>query len=116
MTTVTSADFQKNFGTYKKKALNSPVHITIHRKPTLVLISRERYDALVRRSQGKGADGSVEVAEDKELARPARAARTRMASAAPSPIVDEMASAEHLKRVAEGASRNGVFFKDDRKV
>lgn len=46
MTSVTSADFQKNFGTYKKEALVKPVVISIHGKDTLVLLSKQEFDRL----------------------------------------------------------------------
>lgn len=46
MTIVTSADFQKNFGKYKREALDAPVRITIHGKETLVLVSKAHFDQL----------------------------------------------------------------------
>ena len=48
MKRVTSAEFQKNFGEYKREALNGPISISIHGKETLVVMSHEAYDALLR--------------------------------------------------------------------
>lgn len=47
MSNVTSAEFQRNFGQYKREALASPVSISIHKRPTLVLMSYDHYQQLV---------------------------------------------------------------------
>ncbi|MCW3783584.1 type II toxin-antitoxin system Phd/YefM family antitoxin [Defluviimonas salinarum] len=47
MTRVTSAEFQKHFGDYKRQALSQPVTISIHGKDTLVLLSHETYEQLL---------------------------------------------------------------------
>ena len=108
MVAVTSAEFQKNFGTYKKKALGEPVHITIHRKPTLVLISRERYEALVR--QGKKATATNAAKQASQAPTPAAAVRPDPAAQARAKELAEKREIEHLNRVAQGASKSGIFF------
>lgn len=88
MTQVTSAEFQKNFGTYKRVALNEPVEITIHGKATLVVLSNERYQQLLA---GVGQD----------------APSTPEASAEPS-LEDQLSA---LERIANEPA--GVQFQDD---
>ncbi|MCE6959574.1 type II toxin-antitoxin system Phd/YefM family antitoxin [Cereibacter sphaeroides] len=53
MTTVTSTEFQKNFGTWKKKALRAPVTIEIHGKPSLVVLSAEKFRKLSAQAGSK---------------------------------------------------------------
>ena len=48
MNAVTSAEFQKNFGQFKREALNAPLSILVHGRPTLVVLSQDHYDALVQ--------------------------------------------------------------------
>lgn len=48
MKEVTSADFQKNFGLYKRQALAEPVTIRIHGRPTLVVLSAAEYERLTK--------------------------------------------------------------------
>ena len=43
MTTVTAAEFQKNFGQYREKAQREPVSITSYGRESVVLISAETY-------------------------------------------------------------------------
>lgn len=63
MTEVTSAEFQKNFGTYKKEALKKPVEISIHGKPTLVMLSKQEFDRLNARQDGQENSVSVKAHE-----------------------------------------------------
>lgn len=46
MKTVTAADLQKQFGTYRDMALGEPVSITHHGRETLVMLSAEEYKRL----------------------------------------------------------------------
>lgn len=46
MKSVTSAEFQKNFGTYKDAAMRAPVTITNHGRESLVMLSAEEYKRL----------------------------------------------------------------------
>ena len=97
MSRVTSADFQKHFGLYKREALDEPVIISIHGKDTLVVMSNERYEMLC---------AGVE---------PAPIA----AAAAPEPVVEELdeetgeLGAEEMRKLQEMLSRpTTVQFRD----
>ena len=46
--TVTSAEFQKQFGRYKEIAQREPVSITNHGRASLVLLSAQEYERLKR--------------------------------------------------------------------
>ena len=46
MTTITSAEAQKNFGRYREQALAEPVIITQYGKPSVVIISAAEYERL----------------------------------------------------------------------
>lgn len=62
MTKVTSADLQKHFGIYKREALSRPVEVTVHGKPTLMLMSYDFYQSLVEKKEiaaAEGADGDL---------------------------------------------------------
>ena len=48
MKRVTSAEFQKNFGEYKREALHEPISISIHGKEMLVVMSHEAYETLLQ--------------------------------------------------------------------
>ncbi|MBW3243542.1 type II toxin-antitoxin system Phd/YefM family antitoxin [Epibacterium sp. DP7N7-1] len=90
MTQVTSAEIQKHFGTYKREALNDPIEITIHGKPTLVLMSHNRYQKLLE-------------LEAKEM----NSAKNKQDESVPD-LADEL---EELERIASGTG--GVRFADD---
>ena len=47
-TSVTSAEFQKNFGRYKEIAIREPVTITNHGRDSLVLLSAEEYRKMLK--------------------------------------------------------------------
>jgi prevent-host-death family protein len=46
VTTVTSAEAQKNFGRYREQALAEPVVVTQYGKPSVVIISAAEYARL----------------------------------------------------------------------
>ena len=46
MTTITSAEAQKNFGRYREQALEEPVVVTQYGKPSVVIISAAEYERL----------------------------------------------------------------------
>jgi prevent-host-death family protein len=46
MSTVTSAEAQKNFGRYREQALAEPVVVTQYGKPSVVIISAAEYERL----------------------------------------------------------------------
>jgi prevent-host-death family protein len=46
VTTVTSAEAQKNFGRYREQALAGPVMVTQYGKPSVVIISAAEYARL----------------------------------------------------------------------
>ena len=48
---VTSAEFQKNFGRYREAAIRGAVTITNHGRDSLVLLSAEEYRRLKRRDR-----------------------------------------------------------------
>ena len=48
---VTSGDFQKKFGIFKRQAFEAPVHITVHGQPSLVLMSARHYEAMRVRAE-----------------------------------------------------------------
>jgi prevent-host-death family protein len=51
MITVSSADFQRNFGVYQDKALGEPVVITRNGRERLVVLSADEYRRLRRRAR-----------------------------------------------------------------
>jgi prevent-host-death family protein len=50
-TSVTSAEFQKNFGRYREVAIRSPLTITNHGRDSLVLLSADEYRRLKKRDR-----------------------------------------------------------------
>lgn len=48
---VTSAEFQRNFGRYRETAIREAVTITNHGRDSLVLLSAEEYRRLKRRDR-----------------------------------------------------------------
>ena len=51
MITVSSAEFQRNFGLYQDKALTEPVAITRNGRERIVVVSAEEYRRLKHRSR-----------------------------------------------------------------
>jgi prevent-host-death family protein len=51
MITITSAEFQRNFGRYQDAALKEPVTITRNGRERVVVLSAEEYHRLKRRDR-----------------------------------------------------------------
>ncbi|MGA1373076.1 MAG: type II toxin-antitoxin system Phd/YefM family antitoxin [Pseudomonadales bacterium] len=51
MITISSAEFQRNFGVYQDKALSEPVAITRNGRERLVVVSADEYRRLKRRAR-----------------------------------------------------------------
>jgi prevent-host-death family protein len=51
MITVSSAEFQRNFGTYQDRALTEPVAITRNGRERLVIVAADEYRRLKRRAR-----------------------------------------------------------------
>ena len=63
MITVSSAEFQRNFGMYQDKALAEPVAITRNGRERLVIVSADEYRRLKRRAREVLPVGSLSDAE-----------------------------------------------------
>lgn len=100
MPDITSADFQKNFGHYKRVALEEPVHITIHGRRTLVMISTAEYERLLK-AQRNPAPGQILPLEP-------------IATIAVVPDPDPKISADlcELQRIADQANDEDRFRED----
>ena len=60
--TITSVEFQRNFGRYQDKALKEPVAITRNGRERIVVLSAEEYQRLKRRDrQVMGLDDFTEA-------------------------------------------------------
>ena len=46
MVRITSAEFQKQFGQYREKALREPISITHHGRDSLVMLSADEFNRL----------------------------------------------------------------------
>lgn len=73
MITISSAEFQRNFGAYQNKALTEPVAITRNGRERFVVVSVDEYRRLKRRAREVLA---VEALSDADLE---AIARTEMA-------------------------------------
>lgn len=51
MVTISSAEFQRNFGLYQDKALTEPISITRNGRERIVVMSAEEYRRLKRRAR-----------------------------------------------------------------
>jgi len=69
MITVSSAEFQRNFGLYQDKALTDPVAITRNGRERLVVVSSEEYRRLKRRAREALPVGALTDAELDAIAR-----------------------------------------------
>ncbi len=67
MITVTSAEFQKQFGQFRELAQHEPVTVTSHGRDSVVLISAAEYSKLKQRVQA-GKDGAVTDEFKKDVA------------------------------------------------
>lgn len=63
MITVSSAEFQRNFGRYQDKALTEPVAITRNGRERVVMVSAEEYRRLKRRAREVLAVGALSDAD-----------------------------------------------------
>jgi len=62
MITITSVEFQRNFGRYQDEALKEPVAITRNGRERIVVLSAEEYQRLKRRDrQVMGLDDFTEA-------------------------------------------------------
>jgi len=73
MITVSSAEFQRNFGVYQDKALTEPVAITRNGRERLVIVAADEYRRLKRRARevlpvGALSDADLEAIERAEVA------------------------------------------------
>jgi prevent-host-death family protein len=74
MITVSSAEFQRNFGVYQDRALTAPVAITRNGRERLVVLSADEYRRLKRRARevlpaGALTDAELEAIGRTEVAR-----------------------------------------------
>ncbi|WP_411840111.1 type II toxin-antitoxin system prevent-host-death family antitoxin [Paracoccus sp. ME4] len=100
MPDITSADFQKHFGHYKRVALDEPVHITIHGRRTLVIISTPEYERLLA-AQHKASTSTAPFPEP-----------THAVAVVPDPDPKISADLSELQRIAEQASDKDRFRED----
>jgi prevent-host-death family protein len=68
-TSVTSAEFQKNFGRYREVAIRKPLIITNHGRESLVLLSADEYRRLKQRDRevllvSELSDADIEAIHD----------------------------------------------------
>jgi prevent-host-death family protein len=63
MITVSSAEFQRNFGLYQDKALTEPVAITRNGRERLIIVAADEYHRLKRRTREVLAAGDLTDAE-----------------------------------------------------
>jgi prevent-host-death family protein len=73
MITVSSAEFQRNFGVYQDKALTEPVAITRNGRERLVIVAADEYRRLKRRARevlsvGALSDADLEAIGHTEVA------------------------------------------------
>ena len=69
MITVSSAEFQRNFGRYQDKALTEPVAITRNGRERMVMMSADEYRRLKRRAREVLAVGELSAAELEAIGR-----------------------------------------------
>lgn len=69
MITVSSAEFQRNFGVYQDKALTEPVAITRNGRERMVMVSVEEYRRLKRRAREVLAVGELSDADLEAIGR-----------------------------------------------
>ncbi len=73
MITISSAEFQRNFGVYQDKALTEPVAITRNGRERLVVVAADEYRRLKRRARevllvGALSDADLEAIGRTEVA------------------------------------------------
>ena len=69
MITVSSAEFQRNFGMYQDKALTEPVAITRNGRERLVIVAADEYRRLKRRAREVLPVGALSDAELEAIGR-----------------------------------------------
>lgn len=69
MITVSSAEFQRNFGAYQDKALLEPVAITRNGRERIVVLSADEYHRLKRRDREALPVGALSDADLAAIAR-----------------------------------------------
>jgi prevent-host-death family protein len=77
MITVSSAEFQRNFGVYQDKALTEPVTITRNGRERLVIVAADEYRRLRRRAREVLSVGALSDADLKAIGRTEVASRHR---------------------------------------
>ncbi len=77
MITVSSAEFQRKFGTYQDKALTEPVAITRNGQEWLVVVSADEYRRLKRRAREVLPVDALSDADLQAIARTEMAPRHR---------------------------------------
>ncbi len=71
-TSITSVEFQKNFGRYREVAIRSPLVITNHGRESLVLLSVDEYRRLKKRDRevlhvSELSDADIEAIRNAEI-------------------------------------------------
>jgi prevent-host-death family protein len=69
MITVSSAEFQRNFGLYQDKALTEPVAITRNGRERVVMVSADEYRRLKHRSREALPVGALNDADLEAIAK-----------------------------------------------
>ncbi len=64
MKTVTSSEFQKNFGAFKEHAQREPVAVTSNGRESVVLISAAQYSEFLRAKHAYGGTVNEEFERD----------------------------------------------------
>lgn len=77
MITITSAEFQRNFGRYQDEALVQPVAVTRNGRERLVVLSADEYRRLKRRAREALPVGSLSDADLEAIAKTEMAAEHR---------------------------------------
>ena len=69
MTSISSAEFQRNFGVYQDRALTEPLTITRNGRERLVVLSVDEYRRLKRRAREALPAGALSDAELEAIGR-----------------------------------------------
>ena len=75
MITVSSTEFQRNFGVYQDKALSEPIAITSNGRERLVVVAADEYRRLKRRAREVLSVGALSDADLEAIGRTEVAAR-----------------------------------------
>lgn len=63
MTTISMAEFQKNFGYFQELAQREPIMVTNNGQPTVVLLSADEYNALKKLRYAYGGEITKEFTQ-----------------------------------------------------